>query len=293
MTPKKLTTTLLALSVAAVPPAALAGVGNGIGGRAVIVVGGVVNAVATSGGQATITIKVGSGTVMPLSAHTALPDGFVGHEIVATLPGSVHVWNAGRGVPISALASGKRVVASIQLSTPISATGRMEVNVIGILPGSGTSAEPPVPIPAPTPEPSAPAPAPAASAPTETTAPTPAPATPAPAPAKPAGRLFRLVADVTALSTQPDGGTLVVDITRVPGVSGRLRRVLEGKARLLVDSTTVVTGAAGNKIAPNEISVDDGLRVSAELLPKAQWVNDADGTQLPTFRAKRIRDLDA
>ena len=291
MIPKKLITTLLALSVAGVPSAALASDGHGNGGRATIVVGGVVNAVTTAGGQATITIQVGSGTVMPLNAHIALPDGFVGHEIVAKLSDSVHVWNAGRGVPISALASGKRVVASIQLSTPMSAAGQMEVSVIGILPGGGAPADPPVAAPAPAPEPSAPAPAPATPAPTETPAPTPAPTTPPPG--KPAARPFRLIVDVTALSTQADGGTVVVDITRVPGVSGRLRRLLEGKARLLVDATAVVTGAAGNKIALNDVAVDDGLRVSAELLPKLQWVNDADGTQVPTFRAKRIRDLDA
>ena len=287
----KVATTFLALAITAVPT--VPAFANNGRHAASIMVSGVVDAVNISGSPATVTIMVGSGSVLAPRAQGSLPDGFVGHEIVAALPSTVRVWNAGRAATTTALAPGERIVASIRIDAPVSPSGEMQVEVIGILPGSGAASDPPPVIPTPPPAPSTPAPSPVA--PTETPRPASDPAKPAPKnTASAVGRLFRVVADVNSIDAKADGtGAITVDVTRVRGVGRRLRGLLEGKAWILVDSSTAITGAGGTQLALSGISGDDGLRLSAQLLPPAQWASDANGTPMPTFRAKRIRDLDA
>ena len=276
-------------SAAVAVPGALAEEGGG-GSPANIAVGGTISVVTPD----SVTIHVTNGALLPTSSHLALPDGFVGHDLTAHLATGVRVWVGGKLSDPSALAVGEHAAAAIQASAPISAASSLEVEVIGVVPLA-----PPAATPAPPaggrhePEHGTGSPpehdgTPGAARPSGDGA-----TTPNPAPGAIFGREWRLAGDVLGVDTTSEGGVIDLDVSSVLGGPRRLREaaagVLEGEIDVVVGPRTTVIRVDGQPATLADVPADGSVRVAGRLLPKAQWLTDADGAALPTLRARRVK----
>ena len=73
-----------------------------------------------------------------------------------------------------------------------------------------------------------------------------------------------------------------------PNLSGQDDAILDQDTRVNFKSTTRVYDPEGHRVSQDYLDYAEGVSVAGKLMAPAHWATDAEGTAVPTIRAKRI-----